>query len=631
MGGTRTAERATTRSAREGVRARLPRDQELIERVSWLINLRWIAAAGILSGAWIARNLARLEVPDGKLVMIGLGLLAYNVALGWWVAKLRRTSAKVETFRLCAHAQILLDWAALALLAHWTGGLESPVLPFFVFHGIIASVLLGFRAAAVHAVIGVLVVVVLAGLEHGGVIDRLPIRMLREPQASPTLFVSVTLFFFATTVLGSVYLAGTLSRKLASRTQQLVELSASLDAAYRRDRTLYDITKAVSSNLDIKRVLGTVVEKAATAMGAKACSVRMLGDDGRTLELGAAFGLSEEYLAKGRVDVEAAELDRQVLGGEVVLLEDVSTERAFQYREAAALEGLRSLVSVPVIVRDKPLGVLRVYSGEVRRFTDAEVAFVSVLAGEVGGAIHNAWMYRDLQALEASKSKFVFTVAHDLKAPVDSVEVQFGALRGGYVGALTERQQKLVDGCIAQLAALRTLIQDLLALGSLQGRMPDAERSQVSLDGVLRRVAERMKPRADSRSIQVDVSLPSDGVSISANEEDMERLVGNLVENAVKYTNEGGKVSVELTAASDRVRLVTSDTGIGIPPDALPHIFEEFYRAPNAKSSNLEGTGLGLSLVKRIVDLYRGDISVESEPGRGTTIVVTFQGLGTGG
>jgi signal transduction histidine kinase len=120
------------------------------------------------------------------------------------------------------------------------------------------------------------------------------------------------------------------------------------------------------------------------------------------------------------------------------------------------------------------------------------------------------------------------------------------------------------------------------------------------------------------------VDLPETPLPFLATEEDMHWLLGNLLENGVKYTPSGGRVRLELRAGESQITLVVSDTGIGISPEALPHIFEEFYRAANAKATGREGTGLGLSLVKRIVDLYQGEVHVQSEPGKGTTFTVTL-------
>ena len=144
------------------------------------------------------------------------------------------------------------------------------------------------------------------------------------------------------------------------------------------------------------------------------------------------------------------------------------------------------------------------------------------------------------------------------------------------------------------------------------------------LNGVVNRIVDTVQSEVEEKKIDLQVEVPEALLTIKANEDDLERLLGNLLENAVKYTPPRGRVSLALSSQDHGVRIVVSDTGIGIPPESLPRIFEEFYRAKNAKEMGQEGTGLGLSLVKHIVDRYHGTISVESKVQDGSTFTVTF-------
>ena len=137
-------------------------------------------------------------------------------------------------------------------------------------------------------------------------------------------------------------------------------------------------------------------------------------------------------------------------------------------------------------------------------------------------------------------------------------------------------------------------------------------------------MVEIAQPKAESRSVTVELQLPEAPVPFRTTEEDVHRLVGNLLENAVKYTPSEDQVTIQLQVEPSQVTLTVSDTGVGISPEAMPHIFQEFYRAANVKELGTEGTGLGLSLVKRLVDLYLGDVRVESELDKGTTFTVTL-------
>jgi signal transduction histidine kinase len=307
-----------------------------------------------------------------------------------------------------------------------------------------------------------------------------------------------------------------------------------------------------------------------------------------------------------------------------VALLDATVDPRFQYPEEARKEGIRSVLSVPMMLLDQAIGVLRVYTAEVRHFTAEETEFLMALASQGAAAIQNARAFRQLQELEAAKSRFVFAVTHELKAPIAALQSQFAVLQGGYAGELTERQQTLIDRAAHRMARLQELLRDLLALGALKDRLPQHKKTELNLAELARRAAEITQPEAEARGLTVSVDLPETPLPFLATEEDMHWLLGNLLENGVKYTPSGGRVRLELRAGESQITLVVSDTGIGISPEALPHIFEEFYRAANAKATGREGTGLGLSLVKRIVDLYQGDVHVQSEPGKGTTFTVTL-------
>lgn len=147
--------------------------------------------------------------------------------------------------------------------------------------------------------------------------------------------------------------------------------------------------------------------------------------------------------------------------------------------------------------------------------------------------------------------------------------------------------------------------------------------TEVILNGVINRAVDAVQPEAEEKGIDLKVQVPETLITLQANEEDLDRLVSNLLENAVKYTPHKGKVGLQVGRSGKVVHIAVSDTGIGISPESLPRIFEEFYRAKNAKEAG-DGTGLGLSLVKHIVDRYRGEIDVQSRPGEGSTFQVTL-------
>jgi len=614
-----------TRPGAETAPYRLPLEAELIARVSWLILLRWVAAAAVIVLTLIAKHLLSLTIPWVELCLIGAAILAYNVLFTWRLRVLRADhSTSIQTFSHFAALQILLDWLALTLVVHYTGGLESPALAYFIFNAIVASILLPARVAFLLAAFGVLLVMGLALLEFRGILPHLAIPEFHDPQLQGLLFLVAALGFFISAILVSIYLATSITREMVRRTRELAELKQHLEDMYHKMRTLYETSRAVNSSLNLSQVLSTIVRQAAEVMGVKASSIRLLDEERRFLEVSAACGLSDAYLTKGKVDPQGSEMDRLGLLGKPVALLEAAADPRFQYPEEARKEGIRSVLSVPMMVLARAIGVLRVYTGEVRQFTPEETEFLMALASQGAAAIQNARAFRQLQELEEAKSRFVFAVTHELKAPVAALQSQFAVLQGGYAGTLTEGQQVLIDRAAHRMARLQELLRDLLALGALKDRLPQHKKTELNLVELVRRVVEIIQAEAEARGVTVTPSLPDAPIPFRATEEDIHWVVGNLLENAVKYTPSGGTVSVALHAEDSRVTLIVSDSGIGIAPEALPHIFEEFYRAANVKAMGTEGTGLGLSLVKRIVDLYQGEVRVESELEKGTTFTVTL-------
>jgi signal transduction protein with GAF and PtsI domain len=160
---------------------------------------------------------------------------------------------------------------------------------------------------------------------------------------------------------------------------------------------LYQITLRMSSSLDLDEVLSYLTEETAEAVGARASSVRLLSADGRKLEMRAVHGLSDAYLNKGPVELSRSPIDREILAGNATQLADVTSDPSFQYPGEAAREGIVSLASVPLIAHGRPIGVLRVYTGERRTFSDSDMRFLVAVADLAALSIENARLYEGMR------------------------------------------------------------------------------------------------------------------------------------------------------------------------------------------------------------------------------------------
>jgi signal transduction histidine kinase len=208
-----------------------------------------------------------------------------------------------------------------------------------------------------------------------------------------------------------------------------------------------------------------------------------------------------------------------------------------------------------------------------------------------------------------------------LRSPVRVTESLLMTLADGYAGPLGPEQREVVRRAQVRLASLHALIDDLLDLAAGKASMVAPARRVVDLRGVVAEVVERFRPVAAEKQVALKLKSADDPLEVFGDPADLERIVGNLVSNAVKYTLHGS-VNVTLSAADGQVHLEVADTGIGIPREAMQHLFSDFYRAPNAKAVEESGTGLGLSIVKQLVDRAGARITVASTEGEGSTFSV---------
>jgi signal transduction histidine kinase len=604
---------------------RMPVEYELCMSLGWLTRLRWVAGASVILGTAGARHLLGLGLNSLPLYGIGLLILLYNLAFTRWLTRITcdLTGSSTQAHTL-ARAQVAVDWLAMTGLMHFSGGIESPLILYFFFHTTLAAILLSVEDTYLFAGVAVLLVGGLTGLEAAGILPHhhvegfLPLELYRMP-----LYAGGLLFFFASTVFVSAYLATRTTRRLRTRQDEIVKLGQDLERAYGRLESLYESVQVVGSTLQLKEVLDRLTRSTTEVMGVRGCTIRLLHETGTELCLESWYGLSEDYLQKGCLLVEQNPLVRQVLAGEVVAIPDIRNDDRLQYPAEAVAVGIRSTLTAPLQGRSRSLGILRVYCDDVGCFTEDDAQFLVTVARYGSIAIENAMAYEAVQNLEEAKRKFVLMVTHELRSPVSVVRSLLGTLGGGYAGPLSEVQAHIIERAARRSEFLQTLIDDLLDLaGGKTGLRTGWVAEPVDLCAIVDGVAERYRIPAEEKHIVFRLDRPEACLRVLANRDELDRAMTNLISNAVKYTPEGGAVTVTLGGEGAAIRLQVQDSGIGIPEEALPHLFEEFYRAPNARAQVKQGTGLGLVIAKDIVTRYGGTIRVDSGEDRGTTFTV---------
>ena len=249
-------------------------------------------------------------------------------------------------------------------------------------------------------------------------------------------------------------------------------------------------------------------------------------------------------------------------------------------------------------------------------------AVATPLEEELGGAVlvtlHDL---TELRQVETSRREFVSNVSHELRTPLSSIKAMAETLEDGGLNDPSINAD-FVQRIHIEADRMTTLVNDLLELTSLQSGQADMKAQQVDIASVIREEGSRYVQVAEDLGIEARVSLPDDLPKIVAQEDRMRQVVRNLLDNALKFTPENGRIDISASVNHDVVEVRVSDNGLGIPPESLPHIFERFYKVERSRRN--EGSGLGLAIVKNIVQAYGGEVHVESREGEGSTFSFTL-------
>jgi len=238
-------------------------------------------------------------------------------------------------------------------------------------------------------------------------------------------------------------------------------------------------------------------------------------------------------------------------------------------------------------------------------------------------AAEHLFLERKAQKLEAEKRQvrfqFVSVLAHELKSPLAAIENYLRIMAGRVSGDALSAYDGMIDRSLVRIDGMRKLIVDLLDLTHIESGQKTRTLEAVSLRPLAEEALERIRGEAEMRNVALALDCDA-ALSFSCDRGELEILISNLLTNAVKYNRDGGEVMMALAADGGGLRCECRDTGIGMTAEEAAGLFKEFYRVKNAKTKDILGSGLGLSIVKKIVDLYGGTIAVESVPGEGTTI-----------
>lgn len=421
-----------------------------IERINWLIKLRWIAVIGVFFVVFFAGRILKFPLPVAALYAIAVLLVVYNLIFLFLLSRIKENTAPC-ILTVMANAQIACDLASLAALVHFSGGIENPFIFYFIFHMLIAGILLSRRSSFLQATFAVFLFCLMVILEYSGIIPHYCLKgFIIHDQHTNLIYIAGVSFVFISTLYIAVYMAASISARLR-----------------RRERTL---------------------EQA-----------------------------NEQLREKDRV-----------------------------------------------------------------------------------------------------KSEYVLRVTHDIKEHLSAIQGCLEPVAGGITGELNPGQFDLIRRAVQRTAKLTSFVKALLGITRIRLRK-EIKMEYFCFRDALSEAVASISAKAKDKNIAVHSVIEAGIDKIRGAREYIQETLINLLANAVKYTPRNGTIDIKISDKGNAVFIEISDSGIGIPPCELPRIFEEFYRASNAKEVERDGTGLGLSIAKQIVELHNGRIEVDSEVGKGAT------------
>jgi PAS domain S-box-containing protein len=291
---------------------------------------------------------------------------------------------------------------------------------------------------------------------------------------------------------------------------------------------------------------------------------------------------------------------------------------------------LRSQMVVPLVARGRILGTISLISAQPGRYSPDDLALVEDLGHRAALAIDNARLYGEAQAAIEIRNEFLSIASHELKTPLTTLLGHTQGLQRRLLrdNLLSERDQRAMQVIEQQALRLNKQIDTLLNLSRIELGQFSLEQQTIDLAALARQIATELEPTLERHTLESDI--PETPLLISGDPARLEQVLQNLLQNAIKYSPNGGTVSLSIAQHNDRALITVSDQGVGIPESARPYLFQRFYRASNVTGRNMSGMGIGLYLVHLIVTLHHGTIEYRSAEDQGSTFIVRLPVRGHG-
>ena len=398
-----------------------------------------------------------------------------------------------------------------------------------------------------------------------------------------------------------------------------------------RLNALRDINLAITSTLDLRGVLEVLLREIGRLLPDTAITVRLKNRDSGEFEYVACHNINEAEWRSGTGQRGGQLSERVLKTGAPLVIRNIHTDPRGRGSKFFRERGFISYLGVPLTAKGESLGIVSFFTKEERDFTDTEIDFLTTLAGQAAMAIYNSQLHEqtkkqaaELERSNRLKDEFLGFVSHELRTPLNALVGYTGMIQDEMFGAINSEQKRTLAKVIDHARNVLNMVTSLLEATRIEAGAAKAEPREVSLNLLLDELKSTYDTPLD-KELTLDWDYSEALPVIKTDREKLRHILQNLVDNAIKFT-ETGKITISARSlpGSKAVEFKVSDTGLGIPRESLPGIFERFRQGPNSQALPSAGVGLGLHIVKKFTEMLGGDVTVQSEPGKGSTFTVTI-------
>jgi signal transduction histidine kinase len=428
-------------------------------------------------------------------------------------------------------------------------------------------------------------------------------------------------------------MAGRLQDAYSGLEQKVSERTKALEQSLNQVQGLVDTIGAVSASLDLEKVLQTIVVHATELSRSDAGLIYEFDESARVFRFQTAHLVRPEFietLKQAPPTFHDSLIGRAAITGAPEQIIDVAAVTSYRLKDHIVAEGYRSLLAVPAIQQDRLVGGIVVARREPGGFTEQEIELLHTFANGSTIAIENARLFRELEQkntalLQASqhKSQFLANMSHELRTPLNALIGYTELMLDGIYGAPSDRMCEVLKRLESNGRHLLGLINDVLDLSKMEAGQLNLSVDSYSMKDLVNSVADALQSLAQAKRLAFTTDVPPDLPVGSGDERRIAQVLLNLIGNAIKFTD-SGEVAVSASAANGSFTVAIRDTGPGVSVADQAKIFDEFQQVDSSSTRKKGGTGLGLPISKKIVEMHGGRIWINSSPGNGSTFFFTL-------